>query len=61
MYNIFKLKLPLKTYRFEAYKFDKKKIKTFVDVEAITVQDAFKRVKNKQEGKLYITEKFTIL
>jgi hypothetical protein len=72
---MFKLELPTKTYRFLAYDFDKypkkvrkgtdpkEKIKTYVDIQAITTEDALNKRKDKSTGtsKLMITEEFEIL
>lgn len=71
--ELFRLKLPEKTYRFEAFDFDKypkrvKKgvnpkelIKTFVDIVAITEVDAFNKRKALEGSKLMITEKFEVI
>lgn len=71
--DMFKLNLPTKTYRFLAYDFDKypkrvrkgidpkEKIKTYIDIEAITTEDALYKSKGFNKGNLYITEKFEIL
>lgn len=71
--DIFKLNLPEKTYRFLAYDWEKypkrvrkgtdprEKIKTFVDVVAITEEDAWNKSRKLSVGKLMITEEFEIL
>ena len=70
--NMFKLDLPTKTYRFLAYDFDKypkrvrkgtdpkEKMKTYVDVEAISTEDALNKRKD-INSKLMITEEFQTL
>ena len=71
--DMFKLDLPTKTYRFLAYDYDKcpeynkkgsdpkEKMKTYIDIEAITIEDAFNKRNKKNTGNLMITEKFEVL
>ena len=71
--DMFKLDLPTKKYRFLAYDYDtypeynkkgsdpKEKMKTYIDIEAITIEDAFNKRNKKNTGNLMITEKFEVL
>lgn len=71
--NMLKLDLPKKIYRFTAYDFSKQpkrvkkgedpkeRMKTFVDVEAITDEDACNKSRELNKGELFVTEKFEIL
>lgn len=71
--DLFKLHLPEKTYRFLAYDFDKypkrvkkgtdpkEKIKTYIDIQAITDEDAMNKRSKHNRGKLMVTEDFEII